>query len=137
MAIGETSKIESTDKEKVQTLTQKVQDLNSRLQDVRREQIFQRVGKSSATNESTVDSFLGTGSRVPRPVRDHKLPRRSMDDYTTRRSWCYLRVAALASAGILHQAEAYLDIGDGRGLGEVRRTKNHTTESRACKCIGM
>lgn len=43
MAIGETSKIESTDKEKVQTLTQKVQDLNSRLQDVRREQIFQRV----------------------------------------------------------------------------------------------
>lgn len=43
MAIGETSKIESTDKDKVQTLTQKVQDLNSRLQDVRREQIFQRV----------------------------------------------------------------------------------------------
>lgn len=43
MAIGETSKIESTDKEKVQTLVQKVADLNSRLQDVRREQVFQRV----------------------------------------------------------------------------------------------
>jgi hypothetical protein len=43
MAIGETSKIESTDKDKVQTLVQKVQDLNSRLQDVRREQVFQRV----------------------------------------------------------------------------------------------
>lgn len=44
MAIGETSRIESTDKAHVQTLTEKVQDLNSRLQDVRREQIFQRVG---------------------------------------------------------------------------------------------
>jgi hypothetical protein len=45
MAIGETSKIESTDKDQVATLVQKVQDLNSRLQDVRREQIFQRVRK--------------------------------------------------------------------------------------------
>jgi hypothetical protein len=43
MAIGETSKIESTDKHQVATLVQKVQDLNSRLQDVRREQVFQRV----------------------------------------------------------------------------------------------
>jgi hypothetical protein len=43
MAIGETSKIESTDKDKVQSLTQRIQDLNSRLQDVRREQVFQRV----------------------------------------------------------------------------------------------
>jgi hypothetical protein len=49
MAIGETSKIESTDKDKVQTLVQKVQDLNSRLQDVRREQIFQRVRESHST----------------------------------------------------------------------------------------
>jgi hypothetical protein len=37
MAIGETSRIESTDKDKVETLVQKVKDLNSRLQDVRRE----------------------------------------------------------------------------------------------------
>lgn len=43
MAIGETSRIESEDKDKVETLVQKVQDLNSRLQDVRREQVFQRV----------------------------------------------------------------------------------------------
>lgn len=43
MAIGETSRIESTDKDKVETLVQKVMDLNSRLQDVRREQVFQRV----------------------------------------------------------------------------------------------
>jgi hypothetical protein len=43
MAIGETSRIESTDKDKVETLVQKVKDLNSRLQDVRREQVFQRV----------------------------------------------------------------------------------------------
>ena len=43
MAIGETSRIESTDKDKVQTLVQKVQDLNARLHDIRREQVFQRV----------------------------------------------------------------------------------------------
>lgn len=43
MAIGETSRIESTDKDKVETLVQKVRDLNSRLLDVRREQVFQRV----------------------------------------------------------------------------------------------
>ena len=46
MAIGETSRIESTDKDKVETLVQKVKDLNSRLQDVRREQVFQRVSRT-------------------------------------------------------------------------------------------
>jgi hypothetical protein len=49
MAIGETSRIESTDKAHVQTLVEKVQDLNSRLQDVRREQIFQRVSHAVTT----------------------------------------------------------------------------------------
>jgi p24 family protein alpha len=43
MAIGETSKIESTDKGKIDDLAQKLRDLNSRLQDIRREQVFQRV----------------------------------------------------------------------------------------------
>lgn len=43
MAIGETSKIESNDKEKMGDLVSRVKDLNARLQDVRREQIFQRV----------------------------------------------------------------------------------------------
>lgn len=43
MAIGETSKIESTDKGKIDEMVQKVRDLNSRLQDIRREQVFQRV----------------------------------------------------------------------------------------------
>ena len=43
IAIGETSKIETEDKSKMDTMVQKVQDLNSRLQDIRREQVFQRV----------------------------------------------------------------------------------------------
>lgn len=43
MAIGETSKIESTDKPKIDEMVQKIRDLNSRLQDIRREQVFQRV----------------------------------------------------------------------------------------------
>lgn len=43
IAIGETSKIESADKGKIQDIVQKVKDLNGRLQDIRREQVFQRV----------------------------------------------------------------------------------------------
>ena len=43
LAIGETSKIESTDKGKIEDIVQKVRDLNGRLQDIRREQVFQRV----------------------------------------------------------------------------------------------
>ncbi|GMF72463.1 unnamed protein product [Aspergillus oryzae] len=43
MAIGETSKIETEDKGKIQDIVQKVKDLNGRLQDIRREQVFQRV----------------------------------------------------------------------------------------------
>ena len=43
MAIGETSKIESWDKGKIDTMVGKVKELNGRLQDIRREQVFQRV----------------------------------------------------------------------------------------------
>lgn len=43
LAIGESSKIESSDKGKIQSIVQKVKDLNARLQDIRREQVFQRV----------------------------------------------------------------------------------------------
>lgn len=43
LVIGETSKIESTDKGKIADIVQKVRDLNLRLQDIRREQVFQRV----------------------------------------------------------------------------------------------
>jgi len=46
MAIGATSKIESSDKDKMTDLVTKVRDLNLRLQDIRREQIFQRVSCS-------------------------------------------------------------------------------------------
>lgn len=47
LAIGETSQIESTDKGKMEDLSQRVKDLNSRLQDIRREQVFQRVSSGS------------------------------------------------------------------------------------------
>ena len=45
IVIGETSKIESSDKDKMTDLVTKVKDLNARLQDIRREQIFQRVSR--------------------------------------------------------------------------------------------
>lgn len=44
MTIGETSVIESADKDKLMDIHSRVKDLNSRLQDIRREQVFQRVG---------------------------------------------------------------------------------------------
>lgn len=43
MVIGETSQIESDDKDKLQDITTRVKDLNARLNDIRREQVFQRV----------------------------------------------------------------------------------------------
>ena len=47
LAIGETSKIERTDKGKIQDIVGKVADLKARLQDIRREQVFQRVSSFS------------------------------------------------------------------------------------------
>jgi hypothetical protein len=43
IAIGETSKIETEDKDKMKDIVQRVKDLNSRLHDIRREQVYQRV----------------------------------------------------------------------------------------------
>jgi p24 family protein alpha len=43
LAIGETSKIESEDKGKIDSIVGKVKELNGRLADIRREQVFQRV----------------------------------------------------------------------------------------------
>lgn len=43
MAIGESSKIESDDKHKIDSIVGRVRELNGRLADIRREQIFQRV----------------------------------------------------------------------------------------------
>ncbi|KAF2117739.1 emp24/gp25L/p24 family/GOLD-domain-containing protein [Lophiotrema nucula] len=52
LAIGETSKIESTDKGKIDDIVQKVRDLNSRLQDIRREQVFQREREAEFRDQS-------------------------------------------------------------------------------------
>ncbi|OJD18892.1 hypothetical protein AJ78_01147 [Emergomyces pasteurianus Ep9510] len=60
MAIGETSKIESEDKSKMEDMAERVKHLNSRLQDIRREQVFQREreavfrDQSEATNARVV-----------------------------------------------------------------------------------
>ena len=43
MVIGESSKIEADDKDKVDNLVNKVRELNGRLNDIRKEQIYQRV----------------------------------------------------------------------------------------------
>lgn len=46
LAIGDSSQIESSDKDKLQDIATRVKDLNARLQDIRREQVFQRVRSS-------------------------------------------------------------------------------------------
>lgn len=50
LAIGETSKIERTDKGKIQDIESKVTELKARLQDIRREQVFQRVSSGMTSS---------------------------------------------------------------------------------------
>ncbi|GIC91183.1 emp24/gp25L/p24 family protein [Aspergillus udagawae] len=52
IAIGETSKIETEDKDKMKDIVQKVKDLNGRLQDIRREQVFQREREAEFRDQS-------------------------------------------------------------------------------------
>ncbi|KAB8070514.1 emp24/gp25L/p24 family/GOLD-domain-containing protein [Aspergillus leporis] len=61
LAIGETSKIETEDRGKLQDIVQKVKDLNGRLQDIRREQVFQREREAEFRDQSEA-----TNSRVVR-----------------------------------------------------------------------
>ncbi|KAK3937912.1 putative transmembrane emp24 domain-protein 9 protein [Diplogelasinospora grovesii] len=61
MAIGETSAIESSDKDKLQDLATRVRDLNMRLQDIRREQVFQREREAEFRDQSE-----STNARVVR-----------------------------------------------------------------------
>lgn len=44
MVIGDSSEIERSDKGKIDDITTRVKDLTNRLNDIRREQVFQRVG---------------------------------------------------------------------------------------------
>jgi hypothetical protein len=125
MAIGESSAIESSDKNKLEDITTRVKDLNNRLNDIRREQVFQRVGLRFLQltgvfhgEDGTVrihrkwltrDGLTGTRSRVPRPVREHERARHPLDPDPIDRVGYHLRVAAVPSAVVLHQAEAHID----------------------------
>lgn len=52
MIIGETSALESSDKDKMGEVVQRVRDLNARLQDIRREQVFQREREAEFRDQS-------------------------------------------------------------------------------------
>ena len=54
LAIGETSHIESSDKNKLEDLAGRVSDLNNRLEDIRREQVFQRVSDYHILTQGTL-----------------------------------------------------------------------------------
>ncbi|KAL9621065.1 MAG: hypothetical protein Q9160_004450 [Pyrenula sp. 1 TL-2023] len=59
MAIGDTSKIASSDSNKMSDIAGKVKDLNARLNDVKREQMFQREREAEFRDQSEA-----TNSRV-------------------------------------------------------------------------
>jgi len=61
LAIGETSEIESKDKDKIADIVQRVKDLSGRLQDIRREQVFQREREAEFRDQSE-----STNARVVR-----------------------------------------------------------------------
>lgn len=61
MVIGETNEIESTDKGKLENISNRVKDLNARLNDIRREQVFQREREAEFRDQSEL-----TNARVIR-----------------------------------------------------------------------
>ncbi|KKY17918.1 putative endosomal cargo receptor [Phaeomoniella chlamydospora] len=61
IVVGETSKIESEDKGKIDEMATKVKDLNGRLTDIRREQVFQREREAEFRDQSEA-----TNARVVR-----------------------------------------------------------------------
>ncbi|SPN99563.1 related to p24 protein, involved in membrane trafficking [Cephalotrichum gorgonifer] len=61
LAIGETSEIDSKDKNKIDDIVTRIKDLNARLGDVRREQVFQREREADFRDQSEA-----TNSRVVR-----------------------------------------------------------------------
>jgi len=61
LAIGQSSEIESRDKDKLADINQRVKDLSSRLQDIRREQVFQREREAEFRDQSE-----STNARVVR-----------------------------------------------------------------------
>lgn len=52
LAIGESSAIESSDKDKLEDIATSVKDLNARLNDIRREQVFQREREAEFRDQS-------------------------------------------------------------------------------------
>ena len=110
LAIGETSKIERTDKSKMSDLVGRVGDLKARLSDIRREQVFQRVSllPSFTTQLVFLMVQIGARGRIQRPVRAHKLKGGSMDYPAACCPGRHVRLAVDPFEGVLHQTETYL-----------------------------
>ncbi len=54
---------------------------------------------------------IGTGSRVPRPVRGDQRARRALVALPAGRAGRHVRLAAVAPARLFHQAETHLKMG--------------------------
>ena len=139
LAIGESSKIESSDKGKIQGIVQKVKDLNARLQDIRREQVFQRVcGMSLLPVEIIADiRYAGTRGRVQRSVGGYECQGGKVDACATGGAGYYVCLAIVSPSGFLYQAEAYIGIclsPDGGFIFYTVCIKGYITEND--KCLG-
>lgn len=110
LVIGETSEIESNDKDKLQDIASRIRDLHHRLNDIRREQVFQRVGRTSTNKTMFLANIVnqGTRGRIQRSVRIYQWPCHPLDHHPTRRPRPHLCLATLESEVLLHQAEAYI-----------------------------
>lgn len=94
IAIGETSKIETEDKGKMQDIVQKVKDLNGRLHDIRREQVFQRVCHPFP---ETIQSSLGL---VLTRLQEREAEFRDQSEATNSRvvRWTVIQLVVLSAA---------------------------------------
>lgn len=120
LAIGASSAIGSDDKDKIDSIVGRVKDLNARLQDIRREQVFQRVGLQcrSPNSRCKLTSWL-TGSRgwVQRPEWGHERQNRPLDTDPIGGIGGNLCLAIVSFTILLHQTKAHLS-----GQGAIEHT---------------
>jgi p24 family protein alpha len=103
MAIGETSKIQSADQGKVDSIVAKVKELNGRLADIRREQIFQRVSdhflKAAAAGWAVVQptASIAWTADMFRDVQEREAEFRDQSESTNAKivRWTLIQLAVL------------------------------------------
>lgn len=106
LVIGETSKIETEDKDKMKDIVHRVRDLNSRLHDIRREQVYQRVSsfsKALGTHTARIwplSSVYVSSSSLTSILQEREAEFRDQSETTNSRvvRWTLIQLAVLSAA---------------------------------------